>query len=110
MSYRDGPEELEHGGGGLSLPPAGDDGGGWDPDDVGCECSYGYFLGGDPRTFEPDASPPGDMSTPEERELHAKDCAWWAAGERDGFPLTGFCGYGMGITKCELCREKEGTP
>ena len=65
--------------------------------------SYGYFLGGDPRNFDPD--PEGLM--PDELSRWVSDCEAWDAGtpiSRDGphIPFDGghlpVSNYGMGIT------------
>lgn len=42
------------------------------------ECSYGNFLGGDPRNFDPDP----ECSTDDERENHRRACDAWDKGER----------------------------
>ncbi len=55
---------------------------------------YGFFPGGDPRTFTPD----GESSTAEERAAHAEDCARADRGEP---PQTD--------TRCRALRADDGT-
>jgi hypothetical protein len=50
-------------------------------DDIRIEADtshYGYFLGGDPREFTPDA----EVCTAEEMERHKADCEAWERGEQ----------------------------
>lgn len=50
--------------------------------DVGFGASYGYFHGGDPRTFTPDA----ESCTNDEMEKWKTDCKKWDEGERAPTP------------------------
>lgn len=71
-------------------------------EDVG----YGFFPGGDPRTFSPDP----EASTEEEREAHRNDCERAERGERPvtktghelrGAALVHYSGYGLGTYTME---------
>lgn len=100
-----------------------------------CQCSYGYFLGGDPRQFSPDE----ECCTTEEIARWQALCADWdvgrqaeppveehgpwahpvtgqvfALGERPAVPAVGLChaprSLGIGVTTCDRCwsqREEE---
>lgn len=48
---------------------------------------YGYFPGGDPRSFDPDP----ECSTEEERAAHKAACEAWERGERPEGPRHVFC-------------------
>jgi hypothetical protein len=93
-----------------------------------CACSYGYFLGGDPRQFAPDE----ECCTPEEIARWQALCAEWDAGRqtepapeehgpwvdpstrqvialgaRPDQPVIGLChaprSFGIGVTTCDRC-------
>jgi hypothetical protein len=76
-------------------------------EDLAEDQSYGGFLGGDPRDFDPDP----ECSTEEERATHKRDCEAMAAGGQalmpssyswEELPSGGIAhvaraGYGLGI-------------
>jgi len=48
------------------------------------ESVYGYYAGGDPRSFSPD----GECCTPAELKNHRKACELWNIAEADGYTPT----------------------
>lgn len=47
------------------------------------QVTYGFFCGGDPRTFSPDP----ECSTDEERANHKRLCADWESGKNTAAPM-----------------------
>lgn len=100
----------------------------WEYEAEACDCSYGFFLGGDPRRFKPD----DEMNSPEELARWRAACAAWdrgdhapptpeehgpwvdqvtravTLGERPLGPVVGMCSayrsFGMGTTYCHIHR------
>lgn len=59
------------------------------------EVGYGFFPGGDPRDFHPDA----ECSTDAERALHSEHCAMWDRGEHVTVPTSGWVTPNMHVTR-----------